>query len=65
MFLECTKLCVTLDDEEVRNTDETMAVVRKEPIVVLLRDEEFVVKFHWAVDEDKTDKLGDTVILAA
>ncbi len=64
MYVECTKLCAALDDEEVI-TDETMAVVRKKFTVVSLSDEEFVVKLLWIVDEGKTDELGETVMVAA
>ena len=35
-YLEATKLFVELDEEEVKNTDETMVVVRKEATVVAL-----------------------------
>lgn len=35
-YLEATKLCVALDEEEDKNTDETIVAVRKKATVVAL-----------------------------
>lgn len=64
MYLERVTLCAFFE-EEVRNTDETVELVRTDVVLVSLIDKEFVVMLFWKLNEGTTKELGETVMVVA
>lgn len=62
--LECITLCAFFE-EEVRNTDEAIELVRTEVVLVSLIDREFAVMLFWMLNEGTTKELGETVMVVA